>query len=351
MLQKRKQPQQGPKKLIKKKKNVTKVTRTRAPVNISAQIRGSRPQMRIKRGNVIITHKEFIDDLYVSTVDDFRIIGTYPINPGLQQTFPWLSFIARNYESYKILQMTFSYESSVSTNEEGAMLMAIDYDAADPAPISKPELMSNPTMVRSNIWKNNAMLFKPRDANKIGSEKFVRVGMVAGGDIKTYDVGNLYLATSGSSLNGICGELYVSYTVELQTPQLNLADIYGSQSSRYHGTVVDKAQLFGNPLQVQVGSMPVQYVLNSIYFNLVGQYLVHMFVQGTTIANPVETIPATGIVATELFYNSNALANQAQALYRVNVTIANSYLAINATTSASIIVIDVHITNYLYSLG
>jgi len=50
----------------------------------------------------------------------------------------------------------------------------------------------------------------------------VRGGVVASTDIKTYDLGNLYLCTSGFAGDGtVCGELYVEYTVVLMTPQIS----------------------------------------------------------------------------------------------------------------------------------
>lgn len=82
--------------------------------------------------NTTIRHRELIATVEGSTFEAY----TKEINPGLQSFTPWLSPIASNYESYKIKSMSFEFIPQVSTNTDGCIYMAIDYDAADKTAIT-----------------------------------------------------------------------------------------------------------------------------------------------------------------------------------------------------------------------
>jgi hypothetical protein len=66
---------------------------------IRGQTLGSAGPPRFNGGrNPIISHREFLGDVLSSTTFSST---TYTLNPGLQQTFPWLNAIATNFEQYK----------------------------------------------------------------------------------------------------------------------------------------------------------------------------------------------------------------------------------------------------------
>lgn len=86
-----------------------KSTSTRAPVAIARNVRLPSPGFRRTgvAGSITITHREYITDVKGSTT--FSPID-YGINPGLGQTFDYLSNIADSYQYYKIDKLSFEYE-------------------------------------------------------------------------------------------------------------------------------------------------------------------------------------------------------------------------------------------------
>jgi hypothetical protein len=174
--------------------------------------------MRATATHATITHREFVGD-----VDGSVLFGSsqYALNPGNSVVFPWLSSIALNYESYVFKQLHFHYETSVSTTTAGTVMMAVDYDASDAAPASKQILMGYAQAQRSAPWQECAFNCRSGDLHKFAAERYVRGLTIPTGDVKTYDVGNLFLATQGNATGDMIGELYVSYTVELRTPQIH----------------------------------------------------------------------------------------------------------------------------------
>nr|QYF49934.1 MAG: hypothetical protein 2 [Hubei sediment noda-like virus 3] len=184
------------------------VTKTRVPT-IKATTRG-----------FVVAHREYIQDVTAADAN-FRNT-TFSINPGLATTFPWLSAVAGRFESYLFRRLHFIYEPICPTTTPGAVMMAVDYDAVDTAPTSKVALMSYRGAVRSAPWNITRFDATRGDLRKFGIQRFVRTtGNPAGTDLKTYDVGNLQLATQNTpAAPTTLGELYVEYEVELYTPQI-----------------------------------------------------------------------------------------------------------------------------------
>ena len=57
--------------------------------------------------SIVVRHREFLAEIKGTTT--FTVAGSYPINPGMAQTFPWLSDIAKNFQQYRIRGMVFHY--------------------------------------------------------------------------------------------------------------------------------------------------------------------------------------------------------------------------------------------------
>lgn len=187
----------------------------RAPVATSRRTTTNKPRMTTQTNGTTVTHREFIGDIAGSV--DYATNG-YALNPGLASTFPWLSKIAANYESYVFRKLSFQYETAVATTTAGTVMMAVDYDATDLAPTSKQSLMAYAQAQRSAPWQESSFNCRGGDLTKFARERYIRTSS-GGGDLKTYDVGNLFVATQGTPATDL-GELYVTYTVILRTPQV-----------------------------------------------------------------------------------------------------------------------------------
>lgn len=196
--------------------------RESAPLTQARAGRKSAPRVSAAgNGSITIKHREYIQDVNGSVA---YTATSFPVNPGMTQTFPWLSTMAQLFESYRFKSLHFEYETQKSASTNGTVLLGVDYDAADSAPLTKQQLMSFEGAVRSGVWQECTFKALPASLHKFGPVKYNRSGVLAANqDIKTFDSGNLFVATQGCADATAIGELYVNYEVEFQTPQIHAA--------------------------------------------------------------------------------------------------------------------------------
>lgn len=86
----------------------------------------------------VMTKREFITNIVTSASANTFEYDVFQLNPGLSNTFPWLSQIAPNFETYKCHGLMFEFRSTSSdalnsTNTAlGQVIMSCQYDAANP---------------------------------------------------------------------------------------------------------------------------------------------------------------------------------------------------------------------------
>jgi len=182
-------------------------------------------------GALMVSHREYVGDIFApgaSDVSDFTV-QSFPINPGLEQTFPWLSQIAQNYEEYELKQCVFEFVSTVqdinsANGQVGTIITATQYNASKPDFTDKPAMAAYAHSVSGKSTDNQTHGVEC-DPNKLsGSEgKYIRANPVlTGEDLKTYDHGRFQLATHNipsAMASGTLGELYVNYTICLRKPK------------------------------------------------------------------------------------------------------------------------------------
>lgn len=180
---------------------------------------------RIKQSNVKscrIQHREFIDNFNGPAAGPAfsSSLAGYAINPGVDETFSWLSNIAVNWERYKFHRLKFSYKTRLPSSSAGSIMMAPDYDSADGPPVDELTLLSYGQAKDCSVWKDLEIVCDPKGLAGGRNDHFVRSGQLAPNlDVKTYDCGNFWIATdvvSGTSF----GKLFVEYDVEFFNPQL-----------------------------------------------------------------------------------------------------------------------------------
>ncbi len=262
----------------------SKVMRTGVP-NVSGSAYSSDGRMRIR-------HREYIADVSGSVL--FAASG-YSINPGDSSTFPWLSVLAAEFESYLFRSLRFEFETQKSASTSGSVMLAVDFDAADSLPVNKQQLMAYHNAVRSAVWEECCYSSSKKDLEKFGVQRYVRLGSLAANlDIKTYDVGTLIVATQGEADTSAIGELYVEYDVELITPQIS-SDVAAYNSVKINSAAgASRANPFSGA-QTVVGGLPVTATAATVTFSKVGQYLMSFDFTGTvpTANAPVITGTAT----------------------------------------------------------
>lgn len=190
-----------------------------------------------EEGSIKISHREYLTDLYGNPYNTTTGVNTkpfdlsaYEINPGLEQTFPWLSQIAQNFEEYELEQCIFSFRSTVqevssANGQVGTITMATVYNPDSPNFRDKTEMMQ---YAHSNSVKatDDIMHGVECDDSKLSGtdEKYIRSGPLDQNlQKKDYDHGRFQVAISNTPLafsNGSIGELWISYTVVLRKPKV-----------------------------------------------------------------------------------------------------------------------------------
>lgn len=252
------------------------MSRVSAPVARGNKIAMKKPNISSTTTDVRIRHSEYVGEISGST--NYAFTGAV-IQPGLSGLFPWLSKIAGLYESYQFNYLAFSFRTEKSTATNGTVMMAVDFDVNDPAPLAKQQLMAYNNAQRTQPWCDMTYVCNTSDINKI-KPRYVRTGLVPGTDLKIYDVGNLFVATQGCADSSILGELYVHYDIVFRTPQLDNGAYaaQGSNRSVQAGIVTGTLLLGTNPtLNVAGSGMPIAYnnTTGAISIPDVGSYLVN----------------------------------------------------------------------------
>lgn len=180
------------------------------------------PQFGSSKNIVHVKHREFLGDIITASVANTFQIQSFNINPGLVASFPWLSQVCgASFQQYRINGMVFEYRTMSadalnSTNTAlGSVVMATDYDSADAAFTTKAQMENTEFGVSCKPSQCMIHAIECARSQTSVSEQYVRAGAVpAGADIRLYDLGKFYIATSGfQGTNVNVGELWVSYDI------------------------------------------------------------------------------------------------------------------------------------------
>lgn len=193
-------------------------------------------------GGIAIVHREFIKDIVPLQGGVFNI-ETFPLNPGLPATFPWLSQVSDAFEQYKWKGLVFEYKSTCSSLVTGAngtglgtVIMATNYNAMQ-QPFTDKRSMENYEFACSSA-PTTTFPHAVECAKGVTpvTELYVRTGQAVNNeDLRLYDLGHFNIATIGcqnpvvGGRNAI-GELWVTYEVEFFKPKYR-----GAQGSHLLG--------------------------------------------------------------------------------------------------------------------
>jgi len=315
-----------------------KVGRTRkANVGKTKVVVIGKPRQRmLPNGNLLVAHREFIGKVPGSV--NFSIT-TDAINPGLPQQFKWLYPIAMRYESYVIRRLTYEFINSKAGTFAGDVIMGVDYDPSDPAPFNEDELQTYFGCKTSQICEPMRFTADPKMLHKIGPSKFTRIGgLSANQDIKLYDSGNFFIATTDCADTSNIGRLFVEYEIELMTPQVSAADILSE-------SIAVIAESAAAPLGtgfVQTGTMSLTWLSGTTFsVDVPGQYIVTMVCVGTVITSAVAiSAAASPSLQTVIFnlINGGSTSAVSQNIIKVNSATDVFTVAVTATTITSTVI-------------
>jgi len=170
-----------------------------------------------------VTKDEYIGD--IAGTADFTV-SQFAVNPGQGQTFPWLSIEAKQWEKYQFERLEFYLKPEVTqytaNANSGKVILSFDSDASDAPPANKQEAEDVMPMADGMSYQTVNLNIPKFILNSHHDAFFVRPGNLPGGaDIKTYDLGNLFVSTigQGAAVPNMM-ELRVRYTCTLMIPIL-----------------------------------------------------------------------------------------------------------------------------------
>jgi hypothetical protein len=260
--------------------------------------------------------------------------------------FVWLAQIAVNYDKYKFRRLRFCYETESATSQAGSVVLVIDPDVLDAAPLSKHGALSYEMKTRTAPWQPCCLDFDiARAAQR--DLMFVRGGAVpTGADQRLYDLGNLFVGTQNCS--GSTGELWVEYEVELHAPQANTTPI----SSKWTGsTSLTASALVGADAAYVTGSN-AGWTLTSastLTCTVAGDYLFTLRVTGTVLVTSSTDWGGTATL-TVLSRVTNSGQTLSQVDYAVRAQIGQTVIpAVDSATTVT--AVTGRIARYQYGLS
>lgn len=230
----------------------------------SANISGRSNGLRVK-------HREYLYDLVGGTTFSW---DSLQINPGLRDTFPWLCNIAAQYEQYQFHKLEFHFQPTCSTTTPGTVAIVIDYDPVDPGPETKTDALAYASSVYGSSW--TPLSHRSTKSNLVKHTRLYtrHASQPANTDLKTYDVGTLFLCADGQGSAITLGGVWVEYDVELFTPQLVDSSQVGYMSTTPSN---DPTYVFGTSGPVlQNGTIAADVVDGTIVFKKAFEGMVYL---------------------------------------------------------------------------
>jgi len=266
------------------------------------------------KDDIVLTHTEFLKSIE-PTSSNFETQFSTVINPGLTSFAPMLAQIAQYYEEYEILQLVFSFKSTVvdgNDNAAGTVLMATQYNPTNPN-FTDDVAMDN--YAHSCVSKVTDDMHHGVECETFetgqGRTEYIRTGPVpTGQDAKTYDLAVFQLATKGAFANLQIGRLYATYKVRLSklklVPTIPLVGQIPYQSMNESGTSIADTSLFGvlgsaNYEEWNIVGHELLIQNNTISFNSQwpkGKYLITILLRvqaAATIVKPTSPAVSGGI--------------------------------------------------------
>lgn len=206
------------------------------------------PKFSTTSATNIICHREYLGDIKGTAAFTNR---SFPLNPGIDETFPWLSSIAESYQEYRFHGLIFEFRPMITDfvtgGSPGTVVMATNYNADSTVYISKQQMESSEYAV--SVKPTLPLIHGIECATKqtILPQRYVRTTLPPSGqDKRLYDTGTFQLATTNNPVDVVLGELWVSYCVEFFKPILPTSVGGSSGSAHSTRTASTSGQLLGS---------------------------------------------------------------------------------------------------------
>lgn len=322
-----------------------------AAVAIGQQIRNVGPRFSANGRSLKVSHREFAFNVLGNTA--FTVGAANSLNPARYYPFPWLSGIARKFESYMFHSLRFIYVPSCPTSTKGSVLMTIDYDAADAGPTTGNEFLQCAGAVKGPCWQEVVLQADPEYLGLGGRRRFTRhSGVPAGTDIKTYDAGNLWIAVDGQIDLTAIGDVFVEYVVELFVPQPN-PEIELEESCKIAASAASVAK--NTPLgdlatSVVTGLLEVATSADKIWVKQPGQYKIDYSLLGTGLNTTAPDTSASAAVVSSTTPLATGDGLSSRGTVWANVTDPSRFISLKFPTVTTVSSMTARLAPYAYAL-
>lgn len=189
------------------------------------------------------SNREYVRDIFAPATNTVFELQSWELNPGLPSSFPWLSQLAINFEEYELVQLAYTFKSTISdfaasSGQVGQVLMCTQYNPDSGPFATKDEMMLYEGGMSCKTTES--MIHGVEcDPKKIAgsAQKYVRVGSIPPQeDLKNYDLGRTSLAVVNAPstyANQQIGELWVSYTIVLRKPKIASGNAYNIRRDQF----------------------------------------------------------------------------------------------------------------------
>jgi hypothetical protein len=163
-----------------------------------------------------------IPSINFPTGTGFGITSEVYLNPGLPETFSWLSPIAARFKQYRVAKMRLVYVPIAPTNTQGNIVVYPAYDATETAPTTENAMVNNQDAFERVVWNGFYVDLDVRAMNSPGPRKFTRQGFTSG-DLKTMDPCRLFVGGNNAVSNSgaAMGKLFIEYEFVFYVPSSN----------------------------------------------------------------------------------------------------------------------------------
>jgi len=232
------------------------------------------PHFGMIKGGVRIQHREYIKDIYSSSIAGEFKNEVFRVNPALKETFPWLSALATNFERYRFTGLCFEFKSGSSdalnsiNTALGYVVCASQYNSLADSFINKQQMENTQYCV--SVKPSNSIIHPiecdPQlQTSPVLYTRLASTGDIAKGDLRLYDWCQEEIATVGmQGANVNLGELWVSYDVILYLPVLASGLALDALSAHYGLTNIINSD---NTATQPTGDDPFN---PTIYFDSIG---------------------------------------------------------------------------------
>lgn len=312
-------PQKTKKKTMRTRKALPKWKKHNIPTAIVMKARTVNARIKQRGTSIRVSNREMvsavIDNGFIDGAVGSFVNSSFMINPGMSGTFPWLSGIANNYETWKIHHVTFEYIPECATSTPGSIRMMIDPDSKDVAPQTVADMMANqiksdlqPYMKSSVTITRKNVRFYDRPLLVTNTWPPPVSTTAAGFDQAEYLSGFFYLSTGGIGLTGTgVGRLFVTYDIELFNPcprrptgspaVIASKTLTSGYTDVFAGASISTPTYVENAPNMLTFQEPGVYILSTTYFGSTSIY-------PATLAPSILGGPGTISVTTSGFTNA-----------------------------------------------